>query len=109
MTYTIIVTDYIRDMREAVEFDSEAEAFEFILDYSDNFVSIDLFVDGVYTPYDLRFGGVILNPADGEITLEDFDEAMDKFEDFCDDVDESNYDPYAGCDMYDFEPMDWDW
>lgn len=26
-----------------------------------------------------------------------------------DDVDESNYDPYAGCDMYEVEPMDFGW
>ena len=26
-----------------------------------------------------------------------------------DDVDESNYDPYAGCDMYEIEPMDFGW
>ena len=28
--------------------------------------------------------------------------------DFDDSVDESNYDPYAGCDVYDCEPID-DW
>lgn len=28
---------------------------------------------------------------------------------FPDDVDESNYDPYAGCDMYEVEPMDFGW
>ena len=28
---------------------------------------------------------------------------------FPDDVDESNYDPYAGCDMYEAEPMDFGW
>lgn len=26
-----------------------------------------------------------------------------------DDVDESNYDPYAGCDMYEVEPIDYGW
>ena len=26
-----------------------------------------------------------------------------------DDVDESNYDPYAGCDMYEVEPIDYDY
>ena len=26
-----------------------------------------------------------------------------------DDVDESNYDPYAGCDMYEAEPLDFGW
>ena len=26
-----------------------------------------------------------------------------------DDVDESNYDPYAGCDMYEVEPLDFGW
>lgn len=26
-----------------------------------------------------------------------------------DDVDESNYDPYVGCDMYEVEPMDFGW
>ena len=28
---------------------------------------------------------------------------------FPDDVDESNYDPYTGCDMYEVEPMDFGW
>lgn len=35
----------------------------------------------------------------------------DYWDDGCpvDDVDESNYDPYAGCDMYEVEPMDFGW
>ena len=30
------------------------------------------------------------------------------YPDFPDDVDETNYDPYAGCDVYNCEPID-DW
>lgn len=109
MTFTIIVNDYIRDMHEAVEFDIAQQAGEFLMDYADYGVSLDLFIDGVYTPYAFREGVIVINPSDGEITAEDFEEMMDELEDFCDEVDESNYDPYAGCDVYDFEPMDWDW
>ena len=45
--------------------------------------------------------------------LDHMDDADDDYwDDGCpidDDVDESNYDPYAGCDMYEVEPMDFGW
>ena len=46
----------------------------------------------------------------------DEDDIAEEDEDFgwdvgcaADDVDESNYDPYAGCDMYEVEPFDYDY
>lgn len=45
--------------------------------------------------------------------LDHMDDADDDYwDDGCpidDDVDESNYDPYAGCDMYEVEPLDFGW
>lgn len=37
------------------------------------------------------------------------DDSVPEEDYFPDDVDESNYDPYAGCDVYECEPMDYDW
>ena len=45
-----------------------------------------------------------------DIAEEDYSAWNDDYwDDGCpnDDVDESNYDPYAGCDMYEVEPIDY--
>ena len=47
---------------------------------------------------------------DGSCCLENVEEECDDFAAFWDgwddDVDESNYDPYSGCDVYEVEPFD---
>lgn len=46
---------------------------------------------------------------DGEKTVEDFLD-NDEYSQFPDDVDETNYNPYMGCDDYDYDPayLGWD-
>lgn len=41
---------------------------------------------------------------DGEKTIEDFLD-NDEYSDIPDDIDETNYDPYCGCDMYEVDEM----
>lgn len=48
--------------------------------------------DGEYDPYDVEW-----------------DDHYWDDESPIDDVDESNYDPYTGCDVYEVEPMDFGW
>ena len=48
-----------------------------------------------------------------EVIYDDYDNTVtfagtDEFEDIPDDVDETNYDPYAGCEVYETDnSMDW--
>jgi len=54
-------------------------------------------------------GAHIIDADTGEIYITCYYDENEDYPDYNDDVDESNYDPYAGCDMYDFEPFDGSW
>lgn len=55
-------------------------------------------------------GGSVYDAETGELyvscSADDGDTSEDAYEEWDDDVDESNYDPYAGCDLFEVEPFD---
>lgn len=66
---------------------SHADVMEYTQDYAISDIALT----------DMTTGEVLWNLAD------------DDRDDYNDDVDESNYDPYLGCDSYDCEPFDGGW
>lgn len=52
---------------------------------------------------------VIYDDYDNTVTFagtKEFDEDSDSYDDISDDVDESNYDPYMGCNYYECDPIE---
>ena len=58
--------------------------------------------------YDVETGELYVSCSvdDGNTSEEDYSEWDDNY---WDDVDESNYDPYAGCDLFEVEPFGYDY
>lgn len=75
--------------------------------------TIDAAMEAAKNEIDVRqqaIGAHIIDVETGEIyvtcTWDENDIPEEDYGPWDDDVDESNYDPYAGCDMYEVEPFD---